>query len=116
MLGALKRFLTADPNKPSVTMRQGQVFQWRRGLCLRASETTQLALPGELVREDEKIGTIIEVDDEARIGFRERLDGTVEAIILQLQAGHKVRLHRSSDVLLLADDDRERVFYVEAWG
>ena len=115
MLGALKRFLTADPNKPSVTMRPGQVFQWRSGLCLRACEDTKLALPDALVREDEKIGSIIKVDDEARIGFCDRPDGTLEAIILQLQSGQKVRLHRSCDVLLLADDDRERVFYVETW-
>jgi len=30
----------------------------------------------------------------------------------RLRAGHTVELHRSSDALLIADDDRERVFYV----
>jgi len=96
-----------------VTMRRGQVFQWRRGLRLRATEDTQLALPGELVRDREQIGSIIEVDDDAEIGFRQRDDGSFEAIILRLRAGHAVALHRSSDVLLIADDDRERVFHVE---
>jgi hypothetical protein len=114
MLAALKRFFAADPNKPSVTMRRGQVFQWRRGFRLRATEDTQLALPGELVREQEQIGSIVEVDDDAQIGFRQRADGSFDAIILQLRAGRRVLLHRASDALLIADDDRERVFYVES--
>jgi len=114
MLAALKRFFAAGPNKPSVTMRRGQVFQWRRGLRLRATEDTQLALPGGLVREPEQIGSIIEVDDDAQIGFRQRADGSFEAIILQLRAGHRVLLHRSSDALLIANDDRERIFHVES--
>ena len=95
-------------------MRRGQVFQWRRGVRLKASEDTQLALPGELLREGEQIGSIIAVDDDAEIGFRQRDDGSFEAIILRLRAGHTVELHRSSDALLIADDDRERVFYVES--
>lgn len=116
MFSALKRFFGADPNKPSVSMRRGQIFQWRRGLKLQASEDTQLALPGELMREDEKIGSIIEVDDDAEIGFRQRPDGSFEAIILRLRTGHSVELHRSSDAVLLADDDRERIFYVLSDG
>jgi hypothetical protein len=112
MLSALKRFLGADPNKPSVSMRRGQIFRWRRGLKLQASEDTQLALPGELVRDEEQIGSIIEVDDDAEIGFRQRPDGSFEAIILSLRAGHAVALHRSSDAVLLAEDDRERIFFV----
>ena len=112
MLSALKRFLGADPNKPSITMRRGQVFQWGRGVRLQASEDTQIALPGELVREGEQIGSIIDVSDDAEIGFRQRPDESFEAIILRLRAGHTVELHRGSDALLIADDDRERVFYV----
>lgn len=112
MLTALKRSLGSDPNKPSVSIRRGQVFQWRRGLRLQASEDSQFAFPGELVRGEEQIGSIIEVDADAEIGFRQRADGSFEAIILRLRAGHAVTLHRSSDILLIADDDRERVFYV----
>ena len=112
MLSALKRFFGADPNKPSITMRRGQVFQWRRGVRLQASEDTQIALPGELLREGEQIGSIIDVSDDAEIGFRQRTDESFEAIILRLRAGHTAELHRGSDALLIADDDRERVFYV----
>ncbi len=46
------------------------------------------------------------------IGFRQRDDSSLEAIILLLRAGHAVTLQRSSDALLIADDDREGVFYV----
>ena len=115
-IAAFKRFFAAKPNKPSVTLRRGQVFRWRRGLRLRATEETQLALPGELVREQEQIGSIVEVDDDAQIGFRQRPDGNFEAIILQLRAGHRVLLHRSCDALLIADYDRERVFHVESYN
>ena len=114
MLSKLKRLFGAAPSKPSVTMRRDQVFQWRRGVRLQANEDTQIALPGELLREGEEIGSIISVSDEAEIGFRPREDGSFEAIILRLRAGHTVELHRSSDALLIADDDRERVFYVES--
>src|SRR5262245_35001014 len=114
MFSALQRFFGADPNKPSVAMRRGQIFQWRRGLCLRATEDALLALPADLVRAEEKIGSIIDVDDDAEIGFRERADGSLEAIILRLRAGQKAELHRSSEALLIADDDRERVFHIES--
>ena len=114
MLATLKRFFAVDPNKASITMRRGQIFQWRSGLRLRATEDTQLALPGELVRQQEQIGSIVEVDDDAQIGFRQRADGSLEAIILQLRAGQRALLHRSSDALLIADDDRERIFHVES--
>ncbi len=50
---------------------------------------------GELVQGEEQIASIIDVDDNAEIGFRQR-----------------VTLHRSSDALLIAEDDRERIFYV----
>jgi hypothetical protein len=36
---------------------------------IAASEDTQLALPGELVRDPEQVGSIIEVEDDAEIGF-----------------------------------------------
>jgi hypothetical protein len=93
-------------------MRRGQVFQWRCGLRLQASEDTELALPGELVRDGEQVGSIIDIDDDAEIGFRQLPDGSFEAIILRLRTGQEVELHRSSHALLLADDDRERIFYV----
>jgi hypothetical protein len=112
MFTAFKRLFGAEAKKPTVQMRRDQVFQWRRGLRLQASEDTQLALPGELVRDAEQIGSIVEVDDDDEIGFPQRADGSFESIILRLRAGHAVLLHRSSDVMLLADDDRERVFYV----
>ena len=79
---------------------------------MQASEDTKIALPGELLREGELIGSIIDVSDDAEIGFRQRADKSFEAIILHLRAGHTVVLHRSSDALLIAEDDRERVFYV----
>ena len=117
MFPSLKRLFRAvtgpaQPSRPTVTMRAGQIFQWHRGLRLQAAEDTRLALPGELIRNDEQIGSIIEVDHDADVGFQKRSDGTVEAIHMRLHAGHTVTLHRSSDVLLVARDREERVFYI----
>jgi len=93
-------------------MYAGQVFQWRRGVRLQAITDSALAFPGELVRDDEQIGSIIEADTDAHIGFQRRADGSFEAIHLRLRAGHTVILHRSSDTLLVAPDGDQRAFYV----
>ena len=67
--------------------------------------------PGALVRDDEQIGSIIDADDNAEIGFQDQSDGT-KVIHLRLRVGQAVTLRRSSDVMLLASDERVRVFYV----
>ena len=112
MFSSLKKIFGAQPERPSITMSAGKLFQWRRGLRLEAATDSQLAFPGELVHDDEQMGSIIEADDEAEMGFQKRADGSFEAIHLRLRAGHAVTLHRSSDVLLVAPDGQQRVFYV----
>jgi len=88
------------------------VFSWHRGVRLEASEDSELIFPGEILRDEEQIGSIIEVDDDAEIGFRQRPDKSFDLIILRLKAGHTVTLHRGADVLLGGSDAEERVFYV----
>jgi len=114
MISALKRlFGIAQTNRPTVTMRAGETFQWRRGLRLQAVEDSQLAFPGGLVRDGERFGSIVEVDDDdAEMGFKQRPDGSFEVIYLRIRAGCTVALHRPSDVLLVAPDGQQRVFYV----
>ncbi len=79
---------------------------------MQATEDSQLAFPGELVRDKEQVGRIVEADDDAEIGFPQRPDGSFEAIVLRLRPGQTVMRNRSSDALLMSDDDRERIFYV----
>ena len=112
MFSSLKKLFGVEPERPSITISTGQPFQWRRGTRLEATSDSQFAFPGELVRDDEQMGSIIEVDDDAEMGFQKRADGSFEAIHLRLRPGHAVTLHRSSDVLLVGPDGQQRVFYV----
>lgn len=91
----------------------GQPFAWRRGLRLEATEETHLAVPGELVRQNEQLGSIVEIsDNDAEVRFQQREGGGIEAIHLFLKPGQSVVLHRASEVFVVADDSRKRVFYV----
>jgi hypothetical protein len=95
-------------------MRSGEVFQWQPGVSLQASGDSELVFPGEIVRETEQIGSIIDADEDAQIGFQQRPDGSFETIIVRLKAGQAVTLHRGSHVLLAGSG--ERVFYVLSEG
>jgi len=89
------------------------MFAWRQGIRFQAIEDSEIIFPGEIVREAEQIGSIIEADDEAEIGFQPRPDGTFERIILRLKAGQTATLHRGSQALL-GGDVTERVFYISS--
>jgi hypothetical protein len=112
MFSSLKKLFGAEPAKPTVTIKSGEIFPWHRGVRLQAIQDSELIFPGEIFREGEQLGSIIETDDEADIGFQQRPDGTFERIILRLKAGQAVTLHRGSDTLLGGTDVAERVFYV----
>ena len=83
-------------------------FTWNRGLCLRATSTCSIVLPGNVVLDNEAIGAILETsDDDARIGFQEAADGSgaFERIVVQLQSGMSLRLHRASEALVIQEND-----------
>ena len=113
MFSSFKKLFGAEPVRETVTIKGGQMFAWRQGIRLQAIEDSEIILPGEIVRDGEQIGSIIEADDEADIGFQPRPDGTFERIILRLKAGHTATLHRGSQALL-AGDVAERAFYVSS--
>jgi hypothetical protein len=92
----------------------GKMFAWKAGCCLEATETTVFLLPGQLVRDDEKIGSIIETSsDEALIGFTHDPDTKkLTEIRLKLEAGQSATVRRSTQAMMVADDQRERKIYI----
>ena len=113
MFSSFKKLFSTEPARETVTIKGGQMFAWRSGIRFQAIEDSEIILPGEIVRVDEQIGSIIEADDEAEIGFHKRPDGSFDRIILRLKAGHTATLHRGSQALL-GGDVTERVFYVSS--
>jgi hypothetical protein len=113
MFSSFKKFFGPKPNRETVRVKSGQLFAWRRGIRLEAIEDSEIILPGEIFREGEELGSVIEADDDADIGFHQRPDGSFDRIILRLKAGHKATLHRGSQAFL-GGDVTERVFYVSS--
>ena len=113
MFSPFKKLFSAEPVRETVTIKGGQMFAWRSGICFEAIEDSEIILPGEIFREGEELGSIIEVDDDAHIGFHQRPDGSFDRIILRMKAGHKATLRRGSQALL-GGDVAVRAFYVSA--
>ena len=115
MFSSLKKLFSAEPARPTVTIKGGEMFAWRRGIRLQAIEDSEIIFPSEIFREGEELGSVIEADDDADIGFHQRPDGSFDRIILRLKAGHTATLHRGSQTLL-GGEVAERVFYVLSAG
>jgi hypothetical protein len=57
---------------------------------------------GGLVQGGEEIGSIIEVPDDAEIGFEGQMpDKTFERIFVKLTPGQAVRLHRATQAMMV---------------
>jgi len=89
------------------------LFLWPKGQRLTPTQAVLLMVPGGLVRESEEIGSIIEVPDDAEIGFDGQMpDKTFERILLKLAPGQAVRLHRATQAMLVQPSDQAVVFDV----
>ena len=89
------------------------LFLWPKGQRLTPTQAVLLMVPGGLVRESEEIGSIIEVPDEAEIGFDGQMpDKTFERILLKLAPGQAVRLHRATQAMMVQPSDQAVVFDV----
>jgi hypothetical protein len=111
MFSSFKKLFGTEPARQTVTLKIGEVFAWHQGVRLEAIEDSEIVFPGEIIGDTEQVGSIIDADEDAEIGFQQRPDGTNERIILRLKAGQTVTLHRGSHALL-GSDLKERVFYV----
>jgi len=107
-------FGSKTPKKQLAVAVAGKMFAWKAGCWLEATETTTFLLPGQLIRDDEKIGSIVETSsDDALIGFTQ--DPETKAfteIRLKLKAGQSATVRRSTQAMMIADDQRERKIYI----
>jgi hypothetical protein len=89
------------------------LFLWPKGQRLTPTQAVMLMLPGGLVRESEEIGSIIEVPDDAEIGFDGQMpDKTFQRILVKLAPGQAVRLHRATQAMMVQPSDQAVVFDV----
>ena len=91
--------------RTTVYIEPNKVFSWKVGACLVSKQPVQIVFPGSLIRNDEAVGSIIDVsDDNARIAFVESQDGaSFVEIDLYIQANTAVRLHRGTQAVLRSD-------------
>jgi hypothetical protein len=107
-------FGSKTPKKRMAVAEPGKMFAWKVGCWLEATETTVFLLPGQLIRKDEKIGSIIETSsDDALIGFTQDPDTkNITEIRLKLEAGQSATVRRATQAMMEADDKRERKIYI----
>ena len=88
---------------------------WPKMARLIPSENVTIMLPGALVAKDEIIGAIIDVSDDAEMGFLESKnpDELFSFIILKVPKGDGVRVNRPTEALLVGDSERPVTFQVE---
>lgn len=85
-----------------------------KGYCIEATETTVILLPGGMIRDDEKIGSIIETsDDNVLLGFIESPDRKgFTHIRIKLERGQSATILRSAQAMILLEDCKETNVYV----
>lgn len=83
-----------------ITIAIGEIFRWRKGLCLQAVEQSSFLIPGVLFRKGEKVGEILELsDDEADIVFLDKPTKDVYPnMAVVLKPGKTMRLNRNCEV------------------
>src|SRR5689334_9391527 len=115
MLPFLKSmFGSKKAKKQLVQATPGKMFAWKKGCWLEATETTVILLPGQLIGDDEKIGSIIQTSsDDVLIGFTESPDRkNFTQIRLKLEAGQSATIRRSTQAMVAPDDQKERMMYI----
>ena len=104
MLNWLKRNKDKQPAWVGAVQPPNEPFPFPKGMKLRATEETTIALPKALIQDGETIGSILICDDDAEFGVHSEQD----VYIVKLQSGMIMSLTRSSQAVLLASDGRAR--------
>jgi hypothetical protein len=103
-------------SQPStIQVESNKVFAWPKELRLVASEQVTILLPGALVPPGAQIGSVIDVPDDAEIGFKEseNPDEHFIHIILRLKKGQSVGVARSTQAMVLTESVKTIIFEVE---
>jgi hypothetical protein len=104
MLNWLKRNKDKQPGWIGAVQPANEPFPFPKGMKLRATEETTIALPKALIQDGETIGSILICDDDAEFGMHSERD----FYLVKLQSGMIMSLARSSQAMLLASDGRAR--------
>lgn len=89
-----------------ITIKPNKAFVWPKGLRLIPSENVTIEFPGGLVAENQKIGAVIEVSDDAEIGFQKSNDpeNRFSRIILKVEKGDGILINRSTQAMLVESE------------
>jgi hypothetical protein len=100
-----ERFGIGEKTKKEIALQPpGEVFPWIKSTRLTAMEDLMLAVPYAILEEDEAIGSIICSDsDDLVIGFPENKENGM--LYLTLKSGMTVWLTKSSQAVVVSDDD-----------
>jgi hypothetical protein len=90
----------------TITIEPNKTFAWPKGLRLIPSEKVTIEFPGGLVFDGEKIGAIIEVSDDAEIGFQksDNPQKPYSRIILKVAKGDGILINRSTQAILVGSE------------
>jgi hypothetical protein len=99
----------------TITIPAKKAFVWPKRVRLIPSENITIILPGALVANGEEIGAIINVSDDAEIGFKESQNPgeLFSQIIVKVSKGDGVRINRSTQAMLVGESERPVMFQVE---
>jgi hypothetical protein len=108
MLRWLRQLVSRPPAINEVSQPPDDLFEWPAGASLTATnEEIIVALPRDLVGEDEPLGAILTLPAEAQVGIAPQGD----VFYIRLGAGMTAKLARGCHAYLVAespDDNRPR--------
>jgi hypothetical protein len=99
----------------TIKVDSNKAFAWPKGLRLVAGEQMTILLPGALVPPGVPIGSVIDVPDDAEIGFRESENPgePFSHIVLKLEKGQTAAVAHSTQAIVLTESVKTITFEVE---
>jgi hypothetical protein len=100
----MKKDKKALPEETNTTVSPGKVFRWPKGAKITAIDPVVIALPKALFQMGEKIGDVVEADDEMNTA----IPPDSENILLFVQPGMSVTIKKHSESYVVANDQAPR--------
>ncbi len=99
----------------TVQIESNKAFGWPKGLRLTANEPVTILLPAALVPSGVQIGSVLDVPDDAEVGFRESENPgePFSHIVLKLAKGQTAGVARSTQAVVLTEAVKTITFAVE---
>ena len=108
MFGLFKKKAAAPAKTEEAVASQtpGEVFPWPRGTVLTALDEATIALPMAIFDKDQPIGSVVLGPTDMQISFPKEGD----VFWIRLQPGMSVRLAKSCQAIVVANDQQPRRF------